>query len=59
MEAVTPLDHDLDGDLNHGWHRIGVDEALKALETDGKEGLSGAEAKSRLERYGPNALAEE
>ncbi len=59
MEAVTPLDHGSDGDLGHEWHRISIDEALELLETDGKEGLSGAEAKSRLERYGPNALAEE
>ena len=59
MQAVTPLDHNSDGDLNHEWHRIGVDEALRILETDGKQGLSGAEATSRLERYGPNALEKE
>ena len=59
MQAVTPLDHNSDGDLNHEWHRIGVDEALRVLETDGKQGLSGAEATSRLERYGPNALEKE
>ena len=59
MQAVTPLDHNSDGDLNHEWHRIGVDEALRILETDSKQGLSGAEATSRLERYGPNALEKE
>ena len=59
MQAVTPLDHNSDGDLNHEWHRIGVDEALRVLETDSKQGLSGAEATSRLERYGPNALEKE
>jgi Ca2+-transporting ATPase len=59
MEAVTPLEHDLDGNLDYEWHRIGVDDALKVLETDHKKGLSESEAKTRLERYGPNALAEE
>ncbi|HXL05022.1 MAG TPA: cation-translocating P-type ATPase [Bacillota bacterium] len=59
MEAVTPLNQDLDGDLSHEWHRMSIDGALRILETDGKEGLSSVEAKSRLERYGPNALAEE
>jgi Ca2+-transporting ATPase len=59
MEAVTPLDHGSDGNLGHEWHRLSIDEALELLETDGKEGLTGTEANARLERYGPNALAEE
>lgn len=59
MGAVTPLDNNSDGDIGHEWHRMNIDEALKALETDGKEGLTSSEASARLERYGPNALAEE
>ena len=59
MEAATPVDQGSDGDLSHEWHRISIEEALELLETDGKEGLTCAEANTRLERYGPNALAEE
>jgi Ca2+-transporting ATPase len=40
------------------WHRIGVEEALKDLDSSPK-GLTEAEAKIRLERIGPNLLATE
>ena len=39
------------------WHRMGTEEVLKALETC-SSGLSGEEARSRLERYGLNELPE-
>ncbi|MBU4241118.1 MAG: calcium-translocating P-type ATPase, PMCA-type [Actinobacteria bacterium] len=41
------------------WHSLTTEECLDALECDGKDGLSGAEAASRLERFGPNELREE
>ncbi len=40
------------------WHTIGQDEVLQKLDTSGKDGLTAAEAAKRLEKFGPNALAE-
>jgi len=40
------------------WYRIDKEEVLKKLGTS-EEGLSGSEAKERLEKYGPNKLPEE
>ena len=40
------------------WHSVGSDEALAALGSDAKRGLTDEEAARRLERYGPNALRE-
>jgi P-type Ca2+ transporter type 2C len=40
------------------WHALPVGEAARALETDLQRGLSAAEARARLERYGPNQLQE-
>jgi H+-transporting ATPase len=40
------------------YEHLGISEALKQLGVDPKSGLSDAEAKTRLEKYGPNALAE-
>ncbi len=40
-------------------HRQTVDEVLAALGTDARSGLSQAEARERLERYGRNELAAE
>lgn len=37
--------------------KAGIEEALKALSTS-MEGPSSGEAEARLEKYGPNALAE-
>lgn len=39
------------------WHTLGVQKALKALETT-ESGLSEREAEKRLKRFGPNTLAE-
>ncbi|MBU4174579.1 MAG: calcium-translocating P-type ATPase, PMCA-type [Actinobacteria bacterium] len=41
------------------WHSLTTEECLNALECDGKNGLSDAEAADRLERFGPNELREE
>ncbi|HIR85504.1 MAG TPA: cation-translocating P-type ATPase [Candidatus Galloscillospira excrementavium] len=40
------------------WHTMGQDEVLQKLDTSGKDGLTAAEAAKRLEKFGPNALAE-
>ena len=39
------------------WHSLSVEEALRKLKTS-KEGLSSAEAKKRLEKFGKNQLPE-
>jgi Ca2+-transporting ATPase len=41
------------------WHAIEAKEALQRLGSSVAEGLKSAEARERLERYGPNALQEE
>ena len=40
------------------YEHVEIPDALKQLGVDQKSGLSDAEAKKRLEKYGPNALAE-
>jgi Ca2+-transporting ATPase len=40
------------------WYDISADDATAALGVDGEQGLSGAEATSRLAQYGPNKFAE-
>ncbi len=40
------------------WHALHAEEAVAAVESDAEGGLSLEEAKRRLERFGPNALAE-
>ena len=40
------------------WHTMGQEEVLQKLDTSGKDGLTAAEAAKRLEKFGPNALAE-
>ncbi len=41
------------------WHQMTTDELLRELGTDAAQGLSGYEAKARLERYGRNRLVEQ
>jgi Ca2+-transporting ATPase len=45
-------------DQTRDWHALNVEDAAQALETDLEEGLTSAEAKQRLEQYGPNELQE-
>jgi len=45
-------------DQNQDWHALNVQDAVQALQADGHNGLSPAEAKQRLEQYGPNELEE-
>src|SRR6516165_9710066 len=40
------------------WHELTGDDVAAALTVDPAQGLSSAEAASRLERYGPNKFAE-
>jgi len=44
--------------MKNWWH-LDIQEAARALEADLSAGLSEAEVRSRLDRYGPNALREE
>ena len=40
------------------WHAMGVEETLRAVDTDPKSGLTPEEAAKRFERHGPNELRE-
>src|SRR5262245_1178453 len=40
------------------WHAIAADEVVRKLDSDTAKGLDGAEAKRRLQTYGPNRLPE-
>lgn len=40
------------------WHSLDIDEAVEALSASTESGLSAAEAKRRLDEYGPNELKE-
>ena len=40
------------------WHALAAPDAARRLEVDPARGLSSAQAAERLERYGPNRLAE-
>ena len=44
---------------DYNWHSLPVEQVLAELKTDPEKGLSTAEAKRRLEQYGPNALQEQ
>lgn len=39
------------------WHNMTYSRTLSALKTDGKSGLTSAEAKARLDKYGKNILS--
>ncbi|MEE9615039.1 MAG: calcium-transporting P-type ATPase, PMR1-type [Thermodesulfobacteriota bacterium] len=39
------------------WYRKSASQTLEELDTSAKDGLSSAEVKARLDKYGPNALA--
>ncbi|HXI53690.1 MAG TPA: HAD-IC family P-type ATPase, partial [Candidatus Saccharimonadales bacterium] len=40
------------------WHQLNSEEVVRLLDTDLKLGLSGAEAESRLRKFGPNIVRE-
>ena len=44
--------------LDHRWHTLSKDEVARLLKTDCESGLTSGEARRRLQRYGPNKLAE-
>ena len=46
------------GDIEVQWHAVSQEEVLRTLEIPSPAGLTSAEVKKRLERYGPNQLAE-
>jgi len=45
-------------DQTRDWHALDVHDAVQALQTDGHAGLTPAQAKQRLDEYGPNELVE-
>jgi len=45
-------------DQTRDWHALDVHDAVQALQTDGHTGLTPAQAKQRLDEYGPNELEE-
>ncbi|MFP5384128.1 MAG: cation-transporting P-type ATPase [Gammaproteobacteria bacterium] len=45
-------------DHNPAWHALSAGEALSALDSDRRAGLSAAEARTRLAQTGPNRLPE-
>jgi Ca2+-transporting ATPase len=47
-----------DGGGGPAWQTLSIDEVLRQQETDATQGLSAAEAASRLQQYGPNAFAQ-
>ena len=53
--ASAPLDGDLA--LTHLWHAVPAPDAFDLLRSR-PDGLTGSEARKRLERYGPNELQE-
>lgn len=45
-----------DLEVRRPWHALPATEALAVVESDDDRGLTADEARSRLERHGPNAL---
>ena len=45
-------------ETSRSWHRLGRDEAVRALQSDATRGLAGEEAATRLRHYGENRLLE-
>jgi Ca2+-transporting ATPase len=43
---------------DHSWHAMGAEDVLEELNTLAERGLSSEEARSRLQEFGPNQLAE-
>jgi len=50
--------HSMDTDTTIDWHAISATEAVARLDTDERDGLSHAEADTRLERHGANRIQE-
>jgi len=49
---------DAQEDLKVTWHALSREEVIQKLGSAAEKGLSSEEAKARLEKYGPNQLAE-
>ncbi|MDI6826601.1 MAG: calcium-translocating P-type ATPase, PMCA-type [Candidatus Aenigmarchaeota archaeon] len=59
MGRKTQKSEEILGNNQEPWHSIDIDVVLHRLGTNEKKGLTESEAERRLEKYGPNALAEE
>jgi Ca2+-transporting ATPase len=51
-------EHSSDTEIRHVWHTLSAEEVIQSLASDHATGLSQIEAAERLNRYGPNRLAE-
>lgn len=58
IDAKTKKPADLDNDVSLTWYSLSADEVLQQLQSPVDVGLTGTEAARRLEKYGPNQLAE-
>lgn len=58
MNIADNASEDRKMDEDRPWHSIDAKDIGKALETDIDAGLTGSEARARLEKYGRNVLAE-
>jgi Ca2+-transporting ATPase len=56
--APTSLPVNRQQQIEEPWHQLGRDQVAERLGTSRDQGLSSAEAKARLEKYGPNRLEE-
>ncbi len=46
----------VDENMNHNWHQLTAEEALRLLKADRKEGLSSGEAAARQKEHGFNEM---
>ncbi|MBX3047314.1 MAG: cation-translocating P-type ATPase [Anaerolineales bacterium] len=56
--APTSLPVNRQEQIEEPWHKLGRTEVAERLGTSREQGLSSAEVKARLEKYGPNRLEE-
>src|SRR3954468_12113712 len=58
MATTQPAPAPADGAAPPPWYALPFADVAQGLDVDAHQGLSGAEAASRLQRYGPNKFAE-
>jgi Ca2+-transporting ATPase len=58
METQDHQTDEVDPQQSEDWHALGTDETIAQFDTPPDSGLSSQEAAKRIERYGPNQLAE-
>ena len=58
MQQFVEANIEEPGDIEVQWHAVSQEEVLRTLQTPSLAGLTSEEAKKRLEKFGPNQLAE-